>query len=186
MKNLPIGLRLGLVFSMIVLLLFAVTAIGLWRMNSASDMTAEMLRARLPNERMVDEWFKVIEVNAARTTTAWRAADPEEQKEVEAAMKKSSARATVIQDTLAKTISDPTAKAALAQVLETRKAYTAARASVFKEKAAGNLDAAKEIFDKDMAVKREAYLASLARLSDLQRGVIDQTGAAIAANYASG
>ncbi len=186
MKNLPIGLRLGLVFAMIVLLLLAVTGIGLWRMSVASSMTGELVQSRLPNERMIDEWFKVIEVNAARTTTAWRATDPEEQKEVEAQMKKSSARATVIQDTLGKTITEPTAKAALAQVLETRKAYTAARANVFKQKAAGNLDAAKEIFDKDMAGKREAYLASLAYLSDVQRRVLDQTGAAIADNYASG
>jgi methyl-accepting chemotaxis protein len=104
MKNLPIGTRLGLVFSMIVLLLLAVTAVGVWRMSTASVMTNQLVQSRLPNERMVDEWFKVIEVNAARTTIAWRATDPAEQKEVEALMKKSSARATIIQDTLVKTL----------------------------------------------------------------------------------
>ena len=186
MKHLPIGLRLGLVFSMIVVLLLAVTAVGVWRMSTASAMTNQLVQSRLPNERMISEWFKVIEVNAARTTTAWRAADPAEQKEVEAQMKKSSARATIIQNTLAKTITEPVAKAALAEVLETRKAYTASRANVFNEKAAGNLDVAKDIFDKDMALKRDAYLASLARLSEVQRQVLDQTGVAIADNYTSG
>ena len=186
MKNLSIGTRLGSVFALILLLLLAVTAIGIWRMHSASQMTAAMVGTKLPNERMVDEWFKVIEVNAARTTTAWRAADPAEQQDVEAQMKKSSARATEIQTTLAKTITDPTAKAALDKVLDTRKAYTEARARVFKEKAAGNLDVAKEIFDKDMAVKREAYLATVARLSETQRTLLDNSGASIADNYASG
>ncbi len=186
MKNLPIGVRLGGVFALILLLLLAVTAIGVWRMSGASVMTDQMVKNRLPNERMVEEWAKVIEVNAARTTTAWRAADPAEQKEVEAQMKKSSARATEIQNTLAKTIADPAAKAALDKVLDTRKAYTEARARVFKEKAAGNLDVAKEIFDKDMAAKREIYLASVARLSETQRALIDNSGVAIAANYASG
>jgi methyl-accepting chemotaxis protein len=186
MKNLPIGVRLGSVFALILLLLLAVTAIGVWRMSGASQMTDQLVQTRLPNERMVDEWFKVIEVNAARTTTAWRAADPEEQKEVEAQMKKSSARATEIQTTLATTITEPVGKAALDKVLDTRKAYTEARARVFKEKAAGNVEAAKEIFDKDMAAKRESYLASLARLSEVQRGLIDKSGEAIAANYASG
>jgi methyl-accepting chemotaxis protein len=186
MKNLAIGIRLTLVFTLILLLLLAVTLSGLWRMNGASEMTRDMIHNRLPNERMVDEWFKVIEVNAARTTTAWRATEPEEQKAIEATMKASSARATEIQDTLAKTISDPGAKAALAQVLETRKAYTAARKKVFDEKAAGNMDAAKDIFEHDMAGKREAYLASLAKLSMAQRAALDSTGTAIEANYASG
>jgi methyl-accepting chemotaxis protein len=186
MKNLPIGVRLGGVFALILLLLLAVTAIGVWRMSGASQMTNHLVQTRLPNERMVDEWFKVIEVNAARTTTAWRAVDPEEQKEVEAQMKKSSARATEIQTTLATTITEPSAKEALDKVLDTRKAYTEARVRVFKEKAAGNLEGAKEIFDKDMAAKRETYLASLARLSEVQRGLIDKSGEAIAANYASG
>ncbi len=186
MKNLSIGMRLGSVFALILLLLLAVTIIGVWRMSSAGQMTDQMVHNRLPNERMVDEWFKVIEVNAARTTTAWRATGPAEQKEVEAQMKKSSARATEIQTSLATTITDPVAKAALDKVLDTRKAYTEARARVFKEKAAGNLDVAKDIFDKDMAIKREAYLGSLARLSEAQRGLIDESGVAIAANYASG
>ena len=186
MKNLTIGARLGSVFTLILVLMLAVTIIGVWRMSGASQMTDQMVNNRLPNERMVAEWFKVIEVNAARTTTAWRATDAAEQKEVEAQMKKSSARATEIQTTLATSITDPTAKAALDKVLDTRKAYTEARARVFKEKAAGNLDVAKEIFDKDMAVKREAYLASLSRLSDTQQALIDRTGKAIHANYESG
>ena len=186
MKNLSIGTRLGSVFALILLLLLAVTAIGVWRMHSASQMTAGLVGSKLPNERMVAEWFKVIEVNAARTTTALRAVDPVEQQEVEAQMKKSSARATEIQTTLTKMITDPIAKEALAGVLAARKGYTEVRARVFKEKAAGNLDVAKEIFDKEMAVKREAYLGSLARLSETQRTLLDKTGAAIAENYASG
>ena len=186
MKNLAIGTRLAIVFSMILLLLLAVTASGLWRMNSASEITSNMVHRQLPNERMVDEWFKVIEVNAARTTTAWRATDPEEQKATEATMKASSARATEIQGTLAKTIQDPTSRAALAQVLDTRKAYTEARKKVFEEKAAGNMEVAKDIFERDMAVKRDAYLASLAKLSATQRTVLDKSGEVIAANYASG
>ena len=186
MKNLSIGVRLGSVFSLILLLLLAVTVIGVWRMNGASVMTDNMVNNRLPNERMVGEWAKLIEVNAARTTTAWRAVVPDEQKVTEAEMKKTSARLTEIQNLLATTIVDPVAKAALDKVLDTRKAYTEARARVFKEKAAGNLDVAKEIFDKDMAVKRAAYLGSVSKLSEVQRTLIDKSAVAIAENYASG
>jgi len=186
MNQLSIGTRLSLVFFLLLGLLLALTATGVWRMNSASQMTEQLISSKVENERMVDEWFKVIEVNAARTTTAWQASDPAQQKAVEAQMKKSSARATEIQDRLAVTIVDPAAKAALDGVLSTRKAYTDARARVFKEKAAGNLDVAKDVFDNDMAAKREAYLASLATLSKVQRGLLDQTGQDIKSNYEAG
>jgi len=186
MNQLSIGTRLSLVFALLLVLLLALTATGVWRMNSASQMTDELIKSKLENERMVDEWFKVIEVNAARTTTAWEASDPALQKAVEAQMKKSSARATEIQDKLAVTIVAPAAKQALDAVLGTRKAYTEARARVFKEKAAGNLDAARDIFNNDMSTKREAYLASLATLSKVQRGLLDATGMDIKANYEGG
>jgi methyl-accepting chemotaxis protein len=186
MKQLSIGSRLAVVFSMVLALLLALTAIGVWRMNSASAMTSDLIGSTLENERMVNEWFKVIEVNAARTTTAWQALDPAQQAAVEAQMKKSSGRATEIQKTLAKTVVNPVAKAALDGVLSTRKAYTDARAVVFKEKAAGNLDAARDIFDNDMSTKRELYLDSLAKLSQVQKKLLDATGQEIAANYQSG
>jgi methyl-accepting chemotaxis protein len=186
MKQMSIGSRLALVFALVLGLLVALTAIGVWRMNSASAMTSDLIATKLQNERMVEEWFKVIEVNAARTTTAWQATDPELQKAVEAQMKKSSARATEIQDKLAVTVKHPSAKAALDAVLATRKAYTGARSRVFKEKAAGNLDAAKAIFEGEMSVTREAYLASLETLSQTQRKLLDATAEEIAANYRSG
>ncbi|SHG41612.1 methyl-accepting chemotaxis protein [Massilia sp. CF038] len=186
MNQLSIGTRLSLVFALLLVLLLALTGTGVWRMNSASEMTDELMKSKLENERMVDEWVKVIEVNAARTTTAWQASDPAAQKAVEAQMKKSSARATEIQEKLAVVITDPAAKTALDGVLTTRKAYTEARARVFKEKAAGNLDVAKDVFDNDMAAKRETYLASVDNLAKVQRGLLDATGVEIKNNYQGG
>jgi methyl-accepting chemotaxis protein len=80
MKNLRIGTRLSLGFAIVLMLLVALTVIGVWRMQSASAMTDEMIGVKVRNERLIGEWAKVIEVNAARTTTAWVLADPAEQK----------------------------------------------------------------------------------------------------------
>ncbi|RSZ57794.1 HAMP domain-containing protein [Massilia atriviolacea] len=186
MKNLSIGTRLTLGFAVVLSFLVALTGIGVWRMQHASELTDSMVKQTVRNERLIDEWAKVIEVNAARTTTAWKVSDPADQKQVEAQMKVSSARATEIQTILGESVKHPRAKALLEQVLETRKAYTAARATVFKLKAAGDMAGAAAVFDKDMAHKREAYLAALASLSDEQRGELDTTAAEIAAQYASG
>ncbi len=186
MKNLSIGTRLTLGFAVVLLFLVALTGIGVWRMQQASVLTDNMVKETVRNERLIDEWSKVIEVNAARTTTAWKVTDAADQKKVEEQMKVSSARATEIQTILGESVKDARPKALLEQVLETRKAYTAARAKVFKLKAAGDMAGAAATFETDMAQQRETYLAALAALSSEQRGVLDTTAAAIAAQYESG
>ncbi len=185
MKNLNIGTRLALGFAIVLSLLVALSAIAVWRMQSASAMTDHLINEKVRNERLIDEWAQVIHVNAARTTTAWLAVDPADQKAVEDQMKKSSARATEVQDKLVEVLQEPAAKGLLGQVLTTRAAYTAARASVFKGKAAGELESAKEIYSKDMVGKREAYLDALGKLSDAQRKALDETATLISAQYTS-
>ncbi|MBC7455002.1 MAG: MCP four helix bundle domain-containing protein [Massilia sp.] len=186
MKNLNIGTRLALGFAVVLALLVAVSAIAVWRLQSASAMTGNLINEQVRNERLIDEWQRVIEVNAARTSTAWLATDAAEQRAVEAQMKRSSARATEVQNTLVDVLQEPGAKALLEQVLASRIAYTTARAEVFKRKGAGDIDSARRIYAEDMAVKRTAYLAALSRLSDSQRSVLDTTAARIAESYLDG
>ena len=186
MKNMNIGTRLAIGFAVVLSLLVALTAIAVWRMHTASAMTDEMVHLKVRNERMVGDWQRVIEVNAARTTAAWLATDAAEQKAVEAQMKVASARATQIQEKLGEVLQVPLAKSQLAEVLTARAAYTAARAKVFKDKAAGDLELAKQTYSQDMGGKREVYLAALAKLSEIQHKVLDDTAAQIAAQYESG
>ncbi|HEU4373231.1 MAG TPA: methyl-accepting chemotaxis protein, partial [Telluria sp.] len=186
MKNLNIGARLALGFAIVLSLLVALTAIAVWRMQSASAATDVLISEKVRNERLIDEWQQVIEVNAARTTTAWLATDAADQKGVEDQMKRSSARATEVQNKLVEVLQEPLAKGLLADVLSTRTAYTTARASVFKGKAAGDIEGAKQIYSKDMVGKREAYLEALGKLSVAQRKVLDDTATQISAQYQSG
>ncbi len=186
MKNLNIGTRLALGFAVVLSLLVALSAIAIWRMQAASVATDNLINEKVRNERLMDEWAQVIHVNAARTTGAWLAVDPADQKSIEDQMKKSSARATEVQDKLVELLQEPVAKGQLAQVLSARAAYTTARSSVFKGKAAGELEAAKEIYSKDMVGKREAYLDALGKLSQSQRKALDETATVISAQYASG
>jgi methyl-accepting chemotaxis protein len=185
MKNLNIGVRLALGFAAVLILLVAVSVFALTRMQSASAMTDDLVSDQVRNERLIDEWQQVVEVNAARTTAAYLAPDQSEQSAVEGQMKASSARATEIQNKLTEVLVQPAEKARLAEVLATRSAYTAARARVFKEKTAGNADVAKQIYTDEMVVKRSAYLAALAKMSAGQRAGVDATAAAIRATYDS-
>ena len=183
MKNLNIGARLALGFAAVLILLVVVSVFAILRMQHASDATELLVKDQVANERLLVEWQQVVEVNAARTSTAYLAVDPADQAAVEAQMKKSSGRATEIQDKLTALLDDPAEKAGMAEVLAARTLYTGARAKVFKEKGAGNLDAAKQIYTSELNAKRELYLAALAKLVADQHRQLDAAASAIRTQY---
>ena len=186
MKNMNIGTRLAIGFAVVLSLLVVLTAIAVWRMHTASAMTDQLVNVKVRNERLIGEWRQIVEANAARTTTAWLATDAAAEKAVDVQMKASSARATELQQRLVDVLQEPLAKGQLAEVLATRAAYVAARAEVFKDKAAGKLESARQNYSQNMDGKREAYLAALANLAVAERRVLDDTAAQIAAQYQSG
>ena len=173
MNNLKIGTRLGFGFSLILLLLTAMTIIGILRLSSASAMTDHMINVKIRDERLIAEWGKIIEVNAARTTGAWMVGDPADQKKLEGMMAASSGRATQIQDQIGASLDDDELKSLFKNVLETRKTYTEIRKSVFTAKNAGDLEKGKKLYENDMAQSRILYLDALKKFADKQGALLD-------------
>ncbi|NVI81728.1 methyl-accepting chemotaxis protein [Janthinobacterium rivuli] len=186
MKNLKIGVRLGGGFAAVLLLLTSLTVVGIVQMQSASKETDALVNVKVRNERLIAEWTKVIEVNAARTAAAWKVGDPEHQKQFEKEMAVSSARATEIQNDIGKSELNAEEQSLYQEVLSTRKAYTEVRKNVFKAKNAGDLELGKRLYEGDMAVKRDIYLASLKKLELLEARLLDETAAQIRSRYESG
>jgi len=186
MNNLKIGTRLGFGFSLILLLLTAMTVIGILRLSSASALTDEMIGVKIRDERLSAEWGKIIEVNAARTTGAWMVADPADQKNLEALMAGSSARATQIQDQIGASLDNEELKPLFKQVLDTRKAYTDFRKAVFAAKKAGDLETGRKIYEGDMTQSRIRYLAALKAFTEKQEALLDAAAADIQQQYKSG
>jgi len=186
MNNLKIGTRLGFGFSLILLMLTAMTIIGILRLSSASSMTDEMINVKIRDERLIAEWGKIIEVNAARTTGAWMVADPADQKKLEGMMAESSGRATQIQDQIGGSIDDEELKPLFKKVLDTRKAYTDFRKAVFAAKNAGDLEKGKSLYEGDMTQSRILYLDALKKFSDKQAALLDKAALEIQQQYASG
>jgi methyl-accepting chemotaxis protein len=186
MKNLRIGMRLGLGFAVVLALLAVLTVAGVTRMHSASRMTEILVTERVHNERLMAEWNKIIEVNAARAGAAILAPDPAEQKAIEDTMGQSSKRATEIQDLLGRTLVDEQSRSEHAAVLDARKAYIAVRKTVLKAKMDGNIEESRRLFQGDMEARKNTYLAALAKLLKTQQDLLDHMSAEIQANYESG
>ena len=69
MKNLNIGARLGLGFTIVLLFLVLLTAIGVWRMHSASAATDALINVKVKNERMIMNDNLIRIVGQVRTGT---------------------------------------------------------------------------------------------------------------------
>jgi methyl-accepting chemotaxis protein len=186
MHNLKIGTRLGVGFSLILLLLVAMTAIGILRLSSASAKTDEMINVKVRDERLIAEWGKIIEVNAARTTGAFMVRESADQKKLEALMAASSGRATQIQDQIGASLDNEELKPLFKKVLDTRKAYTEFRKAVFTAKNGGDLDRAAKIYEGEMTQSRISYLAALKTFADRQAALLDATAVEIQEQYQSG
>jgi len=186
MNNLKIGTRLGFGFSLILLLLVAMTAIGILRLSSASSKTDEIINVKVRDERLTAEWGKIIEVNAARTTGAFMVRDIADQKKLESLMAESSGRATQIQDQIGGSLDNEELKPLFKNVLDTRKAYTNFRKAVFTAKNAGDLETAAKIYEGEMTQNRIAYLGALKTFSDRQAALLDAAATDIQDQYRSG
>ncbi len=186
MNNFKIGTRLGIGFALVLFLLIAMTIVGLLRLGHASALTDEMISVKVRDERMVAEWGKVIEVNAARTMGAVMVSDPADQKAIEALMASSSAVATRIQDEIGKNIQDAELKSRFDTLQVARKTYTDIRKAVFSAKAAGDLEGAKRLYETDMTRSRTVYLDALKRFADRQSELLDVAAAEIRQQYTSG
>jgi methyl-accepting chemotaxis protein len=185
MKNLNIGARLGIGFGIVLLLLAAMTAIAVIRMQSANEITDRLINTSYKNQRLVSEWAKIIEINAVRTTAAWQTAVPAEQKAYEADIAAASGRSGEVQDTIDKSIRNPGVRTQYDQVLVARGAYVEVRKELFQLKTAGNLEQGQKVFETGLVPKAANYLAEVNKLQTMQMAAADGIAADVLASYSS-
>ncbi|MEC5218935.1 methyl-accepting chemotaxis protein [Actimicrobium sp. GrIS 1.19] len=127
-------------------------------------------------ERLIKEWKNATDMNGVRLLAIMQNEVASQQQELESALKETSARVVEIQkklDLMPKSIDEI---ARYDEVAEKRKEYVAAREKIFTEKKSGNAEEAKKLADTQLKPARNAYLASLQKLVDLQTEEITASG----------
>jgi methyl-accepting chemotaxis protein len=186
LSNLTIGSRLSLGFASVLILLIVLAGISVWRLQTVGGRVDALVNNDLQQERRINRWVTIIEVNTARTYAAAKATDKETEKFFLDAIASYSAEAVTVQKQIEQAFTDEAEKKLFAEVIEKRKTYQAARAIAFKEKAAGNLDVAKKFFNEDMQPKIEAYMASVKELHAFQERLLNATSEQVDQQYRSG
>jgi methyl-accepting chemotaxis protein len=186
-RNFKIAARLGLAFGLVLALTVALTVIGTVRLQQVVGATVDMdLENR--KARLADLWLADSRVNRTMIEVRLRASDAADRDAVSARMKDNSATIGRIQHELEAVIVAPEGKALLAEIAARRNAYVAARDEVFALKDGGKAEqsAIDRLARDRMNPELAAYEDAVARLSERQKRLFDESKAHVAEVAASG
>ncbi|KFI07916.1 membrane protein [Massilia sp. BSC265] len=177
---------LALGFGAVLVLMLALTAVTLYTMHTANEMTHALTRDGIRKSNLLQEWKSVIEVNAARTIAVAKATDPATEQFFLDAVNKASERANGLQKEVQEAMAnDPEGKRLFERIVASREAYRKARAEAFKQKKDGQLESAARFFETDMMPKVNDYVGSLEAMVNYQKRAVATQAEAIDAYVAA-
>ncbi|EJL89648.1 methyl-accepting chemotaxis protein [Herbaspirillum sp. CF444] len=186
MKNFRIGVRLGIGFIAMLMLMAVMVGIGVWRLQGIGDATDDMVKNALQKERNASQWHAAIKENGVRTFAVMRSEDAEFQKYFQTQIDAESKKVSDIQKRVETAISSPEEKQLFDEVGKLRSAYRNAREDIFKMKAAGNAEEAKQLTNTKLVKMMDDYSGSVMKYANYQTQVIDQAAQHINDSYQSG
>ncbi|VTU26705.1 Serine chemoreceptor protein [Variovorax sp. PBS-H4] len=186
LKNLKIGTRLGFGFAAVLLLLAAISAVGVLRLQSVGDATDRMVQGALVKERLASEWAKLLGTAIVQTFAMAKATEPATEAYFAKARLETSQRINPVQKKLEELLSAPEEKKLYGQVADARKVVLEVLAEVVKLKAGGDAAGANQLADTRFSAALSVYEEAVARIAAYEREQIDATTGAVAKDHRGG
>ncbi|MGK5040322.1 methyl-accepting chemotaxis protein [Janthinobacterium sp. GB1R12] len=175
LRNVSIGVRLGLGFAVILLFSMLITGISVWRLHDVAMATRTMMELPLAKERYISDWYAKIDSGVRRTTAIARSSDTTLGAYFAEEAKQSSVVSGELQKKIEALISSPEEKELFRLVSEQRKVYLDSRAQVSKLKADGQEAEAEKAFQGIFVPGSTKYLKVVNDMLQHQRASIDTT-----------
>ncbi|MGK5051720.1 methyl-accepting chemotaxis protein [Janthinobacterium sp. RB2P8] len=175
LRNVSIGVRLGLGFAVILLFSMLITGISVWRLHDVAMATRTMMELPLAKERYISDWYAKIDSGVRRTTAIARSSDTTLGAYFAEEAKQSSVVSGELQKKIEALISSPEEKEMFRLVSEQRKVYLDSRAQVSKLKADGQEAEAEQAFQGIFVPGSTKYLKVVNDMLQHQRASIDKT-----------
>ena len=182
-SSLPIGRRLNLGFSIMLLAALAVIAASIWRLHTVAAQTQMMMEKPLAKERLVSDWYRVILAGVRRTSAIAKSSDPSLAAYFADDAVSSSKMSTQLQKSLEELISSDHERDLFSKLAAVRKNYIVIRDKISKAKSEGRTEDANRVFETEYPAAAKAYLDTLQQLLDEQRASIDQIAVDIKSLY---
>jgi methyl-accepting chemotaxis protein len=182
--DMKVGTLLAVGFSVVLLQMCVQAAVGIVHMRTAAGMTKSLSGDGIARTDLLQEWKRLVEVNATRTMAVAKLADPAAEKFFLDAVSQSSSKLDDVQRQVQSSLEgDAEALRLFEDIGSKRAAYKGARQKAFQAKADGNAEAAAQFFDSEMLPRVQAYVESLGRLLDYQKGKVAAQAGQIEAQY---
>ncbi|WGG50591.1 methyl-accepting chemotaxis protein [Rugamonas sp. DEMB1] len=184
--DLKIGMRLGGGFGLVMLLMVAMAAAGIWRLQAVGQLSEEMVGSAMLKERLTAEWHNLISVSGVRVLAYAKNAEQAESKAESDKAAATRARVNEIQKQLEPMLVSEQEKTLLEAVTGVRKQYAATRDQVFKLKKGGDIDGTRKLVDDKLEPQFIAYLANVEKIGQYEAGVGRALAAQVQEQYHQG
>ncbi|PHV09239.1 hypothetical protein CSQ96_01745 [Janthinobacterium sp. BJB412] len=184
--DLKIGMRLGGGFGLVMLLMVAMAAAGIWRLQAVGQLSEEMVGSAMLKERLTAEWHNLISVSGVRVIAYAKNAEQAESKAESDKAAATRARVNEIQKQLEPMLVSEQEKTLLEAVTSVRKQYAATRDQVFKLKKGGDIDGTRKLVDDKLEPQFVAYLANVEKIGQYEAGVGRALAAQVQEQYHQG
>jgi len=186
MKNMKVGVRLGLGFGVVVLLLCAALGFGIWLIRDLDDATARLASHSMPNTVAAMKLQIVLQETSRDMRTLLLMDDPKRSKLVSDRMAADGKTRAALVGQLQKSINSAQGKKALEEMLAVRSRLVPLEAEFMQIYGEGKRDAAVVfLFDKVRPAQLEATDA-LAKLVDIEVKMANVDGELASAKSSQG
>ncbi|WP_348753190.1 methyl-accepting chemotaxis protein [uncultured Aquincola sp.] len=179
--KLSIGRQLALGFALVLGLVVTMASVGLLRLQASQAETHEMLDVPLRKERLVSDWFAVVNAGTRRTVAIARSADASLAAFFAEDAKASTARNNELQKSIEALLDGDEEKKVFAAVSAHRKDFITVRDQIMQHKRDGKNQEALTLLEQRFQPAAAAYLDSMTQLVQLQRKDLDARAAALQA-----
>ncbi|MFT5589874.1 MAG: methyl-accepting chemotaxis protein [Bradyrhizobium sp.] len=168
-SRLNIATRLILSFLTVLLVMMAITAVSLWRLQAAHQMTDYLVNRKLANQVQVADWLGAVSLNGVRANASAKSDSLELGEFFSGQVIAGDKEIAALSAHMQLTATTAEEKTELAMIDRQQATYLAARDEVFKLKAIGRtLDVEQQVKEK-MAPAQEALLQGIRKLLDSQK-----------------
>lgn len=176
MNNLKIGVRLGLGFGAVIVLLALIALLSILRLRSGGDKTDEIVNNRYAKVLLMTKAKANVSGYGHNLRNAMLASDVEERNGFLAEMKKTAAGNSEVMDKLEKALDMPEGIKIFKTIRDARAGYVEAVTEDIKLLEAGDRQKAAEVLLKNVIPAENNYVANINHLNDLSTDLMDRAG----------
>ena len=172
LRNIRIGGRLALAFGVILLVIAASAAVGVWRLQDLATSAERLASVGSERLRQAERWRMNIEMNWVRTQATLLDSDTSRIPAWQTQMDKTSALITTVSARVKELSQAPEEKALIEEINARREAYRGPRAALIKRRLAGE-DVAAEL-NSTLKPLAERYDQALQRFEQHEQGIYEK------------